>query len=72
MRLLRNLIVGNHLMYLENEAKEAEYVEQITTFLSEYVEIYEELTEMKIARDKSRTGQLSVPIQSIQKRLTVT
>ena len=39
---------------LENEAKEAECVEQITTFLSEYVEIYEELTEMKIARDKKQ------------------
>ena len=41
-------------VHLENEAKEAECVEQITTFLSEYVEIYEELTEMKIARDKKQ------------------
>ena len=41
-------------VHLENEAKEAEYVEQITTFLSEYVEIYEELTEMKITRDKKQ------------------
>ena len=56
----------------KTKPKEAECVEQITTFLSEYVEIYEELTEMKIARDKSRTGQLSVLIQSTQKRLTVT
>ena len=41
-------------VHLENEAKEAECVEQITNFLSEYVEIYEELTEMKIARDKKQ------------------
>ena len=38
-------------VHLENEAKEGEYVDQIAEFLQDYVEIYEELTEMKTARD---------------------
>ena len=51
-------------VHLENEAKDVECVEQITEFLSEYSEIYEELTEMKSARDakQNRTtiGDLTV------------
>jgi hypothetical protein len=38
-------------VHIENEAKEQECVDEITEFLGEYVEIYEELTEMKLARD---------------------
>ena len=41
-------------VHLESEAGEAEYTEQITNFLREFVEIYEELTEMKSARDKKQ------------------
>ena len=44
-------------IHLEKEAVEQENVEEITEFLDEYVEIYEELTEMKVAREpkQSRT-----------------
>ena len=38
-------------VHIENEAKEQECVDEITEFLGEYAEIYEELTEMKLARD---------------------
>ena len=38
-------------IHLEKDALEAEYVDEITEFLTEYVEIYEELTAMKVARE---------------------
>ena len=38
-------------IHLEKEAVQQEYVDEITEFLGEYVEIYEELTEMKVARE---------------------
>ena len=38
-------------IHLEKDALEAEYVDEITEFLAEYVEIYEELTAMKVARE---------------------
>ena len=38
-------------IHLENEAKEDENVNDIAEFLGEYLEIYEELTEMKVTRD---------------------
>ena len=38
-------------IHLEKEAIEQEYVDEITEFLAEYLEIYEELTEMKVARE---------------------
>ena len=36
---------------MESEAKDEEHVSEITNFLKEYVEIYDELTEMKVARE---------------------
>ena len=38
-------------IHLEKDALESEYVDEITEFLAEYVEIYEELTAMKVARE---------------------
>ena len=38
-------------IHLENEAKEDENANEVAEFLGEYLEIYEELTEMKVARD---------------------
>jgi hypothetical protein len=38
-------------IHLEKEAMQQEYVDEITEFLGEYIEIYEELTEMKVARE---------------------
>ena len=38
-------------IHLEKDALEGEYVDEITEFLAEYVEIYEELTAMKVARE---------------------
>ena len=38
-------------IHLEHEAKEDENVNEVAEFLGEYLEIYEELTEMKVARD---------------------
>ncbi len=38
-------------VHLESEAKDEEHVSEITDFLKEYVEIYDELTEMKVARE---------------------
>ena len=38
-------------IHLEKESVEQVFVDEITEFLREYVEIYEELTEMKIARE---------------------
>jgi len=38
-------------IHLEKDANQKEYVDEITEFLEEYFEIYEELTAMKVARE---------------------